>query len=197
KAVISTVPVGASPVWVLMSPDQLSVYVLNQGSGTISVIDSTTDAVIATIPVGAAPDYMFLDPSLNRVYVANTGSNDVSILDASVTPPAPIATVPVSPGVVAVTALPNGKQAYAVSLTVGAVVNTTLTAIGTVNNTVTKTRLVASVPPKCDSSVRFRSFIAAAGDSTRVYISNCDAGSTSIFRTSDNTPILSLPSPGS
>jgi YVTN family beta-propeller protein len=197
KSLIGTIPVGASPVWLQMSPDQLSLYVLNQGSNNISVVDVTTDTVIATIPVGTSPDHMFLDLRLSRLYVANTGSDNVSILDASVTPPVPITTVAVSAGVVAVTALPNGTQAYAVSVQVAASVTTTLTAINTQNNAVSKTKVVADVPAACDSTVRFRSFVAASGDGTRVYVSNCDAGATSFLRASDASTIVAMPSPPS
>jgi hypothetical protein len=38
-------------------------------------------------------------------------------------------------------------------------------------------------------------FVAAAADSSRVYVGNCDAGNTTIIRTSDNTEVLNMPAP--
>lgn len=46
----------------------------------------------------------------------------------------------------------------------------------------------------CDSA-RFRRYIASSGDSSRVYVANCDAGGTDIIRTSDDTFVLNLTAP--
>ncbi|MDN3351237.1 hypothetical protein [Actinomadura sp. DC4] len=55
NTVIGTIPVGANPRGVAISPGGTRVYVANFGSTTVSVIDTATNAVIATIPVGAFP----------------------------------------------------------------------------------------------------------------------------------------------
>jgi len=54
--------------------------------------------------------------------------------------------------------------------------------------------VAAPTVPYC-SGVRFRYMVGASADSGRVYVSSCDAGGTYIFRTSDNTGVLLLPSP--
>ncbi len=58
----------------------------------------------------------------------------------------------------------------------------------------TLTRPDVTVVPACDSA-RFRRYIASAVDSTRVYVANCDGGTTDIVRTSDDTFVLGLPAP--
>src|SRR5438128_2353717 len=50
------------------------VYVSNEESGDISVIDSATDTVIATIPVGKRPRRLSVSPDNKTVYVALSGS---------------------------------------------------------------------------------------------------------------------------
>src|SRR5262249_45132328 len=51
-------------------------------------------------------------------------------------------------------------------------------------------------PPIC-SSTRFRFSMAAGGDSSRVYLSNCDAGGVHIYDTSTDTFISLLLAPPS
>ena len=43
--------------------------------------------------------------------------------------------------------------------------------------------------------VRFRFSAAASADSSKVVVGKCDAGSTTILRTSDDTPVLDMPAP--
>ena len=52
NTVIDTVPVGVRPIHVEVSPDGQRVYVSNQGSDTVSVIDVASHAVVATFGRG-------------------------------------------------------------------------------------------------------------------------------------------------
>ena len=49
-------------------------YITNEGSSTVSVIDTATNTVIATIPVGSHPQGVAVTPDGSRVYVANQGA---------------------------------------------------------------------------------------------------------------------------
>jgi len=60
-----------------------TVYVVNEGDNTVSVIDGIRRSVIATIPVGKSPHYIVLDPSSKYAYVTNGESNSVSVLDTA------------------------------------------------------------------------------------------------------------------
>jgi len=78
-----------------------------------------------------------------------------------------------------------------------------VTVINTSGNAVKTTITMPAVPaagpyeaPIC-TSTRFRFMMAAGGDSSRVYLSSCDAGNVNIIRTSDDTYLLSLYGPPS
>ena len=51
------------------------------------------------------------------------------------------------------------------------------------------------IPGGVAGGVRFRVSSAASADSTKVIVGKCDAGSTSVIRTSDDTPVLDMPAP--
>jgi YVTN family beta-propeller protein len=57
-----------------VSPDGLHVYVNNYGSGTVSVIDTSTDVVRGAITVGGGPYGIVFSPNGARAYVANDGA---------------------------------------------------------------------------------------------------------------------------
>jgi YVTN family beta-propeller protein len=64
-------------------PEAGDVFVTNVSSGTVSVINPTTDTVIATIGVGGAPFGVAVSPigpEAGDVFVVNTGNNTVSVI---------------------------------------------------------------------------------------------------------------------
>ena len=75
-AVIATIPVGDTPAGVSVSPDGGKIYVTNELSQTLSVIDSATNTVIATIPVGFFPQGVDFLPTGSKAYIANTASRE-------------------------------------------------------------------------------------------------------------------------
>ena len=50
---------------------QTRAYVTNNGSNTVSVIDTATNTVVATIPVGFRPFGVAITPDGTRAYVTN------------------------------------------------------------------------------------------------------------------------------
>jgi YVTN family beta-propeller protein len=79
-----------------VTPDGSSVYVANQNSGTVSVIDTATNAVIATVRVGVEPNGVAVSPDGGRVYIANGASGTVSVIATATN--TVIATIPVGVG---------------------------------------------------------------------------------------------------
>jgi YVTN family beta-propeller protein len=61
--VVATVPVGANPWGVAITPDGTFVYVANVYSNTVSAIATATNTVVATIPVGANPYWVAFTPA--------------------------------------------------------------------------------------------------------------------------------------
>lgn len=60
NTVVHTIPVGANPAGVAVTPDGARVYVSNSGfflpgGDSVSVVDTSTDTVVATVPVGHHP----------------------------------------------------------------------------------------------------------------------------------------------
>ncbi len=85
-------------------------YVANAGSGTVSVIDVTTNTVVGTVTVGSGPYGVATTPGGSTAYVTNSGSNSVSVIDVATNTVVGTVTVGKSPEGVAIT--PNGAFAY-------------------------------------------------------------------------------------
>lgn len=207
----------ASPVWVVIRSDSQRAYVLNQGSGKVTVIDTSSDGVLGSVSVGSGANFMLYDKTRNRLYVTNPTANTVTALDASVDPPGPasppnpplfVASVPANP--VSVAALPDGSRIYVASVVASSgSVTSLVTVINASDGSIRSTIPLGPVPidsvnptgcgtPNPSFSqlfARFRVSIAASEDSSRVYLANCDAGNTSIIRTFDDTQVLNLPAP--
>jgi YVTN family beta-propeller protein len=77
NTISATLPVGRGPVYGVMSVDSRRVFILNQTDGTVSVINSQTNALdtpLNTITVGSNPVWADVAPALNELLVANKGN---------------------------------------------------------------------------------------------------------------------------
>src|SRR6266853_6204014 len=211
-----------APLWVTARSDSQRVYVLNF-NGVVSTIDTTStagpDNVIDASVSAPNAAYMLYDGNKNRLYIP--GGTQLTILDVSQSTPqiltgGPIAIPTVAPSsrvasdpcsltstqkltVAAVAALPDGSRAY-----VGAYYEDTsgnfspqVTVIDVASNTI-KSKFAVPGFPAFDafcSTTRFRVTMAAAGDSSRVYLASCDGGMVNIIDTTNDSYILNLPSP--
>ena len=77
---IDNITVGAHPFGIAYDSSNGYVYVINYGSGDVSVINKT-NKVIDTIRVATSPYGVAYDPSNGYVYVTNAGSGDVSVIN--------------------------------------------------------------------------------------------------------------------
>jgi len=59
------------------------VYVTNQDSKTVSVIDGALNKLIDTVTVGESPRRVVVNQETNTVYVTNQHSDTVSVIDGS------------------------------------------------------------------------------------------------------------------
>src|SRR3989442_14645141 len=57
------------------------VFVTNEKSDDVTVIDATTRKVVTTIPVGKRPRGVAVRPDGRRVYVTNSNSDSLSVID--------------------------------------------------------------------------------------------------------------------
>jgi YVTN family beta-propeller protein len=56
------------------APGAYRIYVTNERSGDLSIIDSSTHEVVSTVPLGKRPRGIHLSPDGNTIYVALSGS---------------------------------------------------------------------------------------------------------------------------
>lgn len=110
--VVATVPVGAGPHGMAVSPDGRNVYVSGDLASTVSVIDTTSDRVAQTIEVGKAPHGLAIKSDGKMLLVAVYGEDRVAFVDTSTR--AVIGTVAVAkPHTIAIR--PDDKVAYIAS----------------------------------------------------------------------------------
>jgi len=90
------VPVGSHPRTLAAAPDG-TVWVVNEGNATISVLHATSGALLTTIPLplGSAPYGIAMSPDGNHAYVTLRQSGEVARLDPATR--ALLATVAVGP----------------------------------------------------------------------------------------------------
>jgi YVTN family beta-propeller protein len=75
NTITATIPVGANPSAMAVSPDGERLYVANLGDRTVSVIDTTINQVTATIPCRAAGLYgAAVSPDGNHLYLSDVSS---------------------------------------------------------------------------------------------------------------------------
>src|SRR5690242_2448045 len=65
---------GSAPGGATSAAPPVRVYVTNEASGDISVIDPATQSVIATVKVGKRPRGLKVSPDGTMLYVALSGS---------------------------------------------------------------------------------------------------------------------------
>jgi DNA-binding beta-propeller fold protein YncE len=224
----------AAPVWAVASLDSTKLYVLDQTG--LSVIDTTSDTLIpsSSVALAAGSNFMLLDRHLNRLYITNSTTGSLTIVDAAANPLKLLPNaVALRATVAMVTALNDGTRAYVASYQVGSCstpnnpadtcITSQVAVIRTSDNALTKTIDLGSVDlttsgllqskAVCDDAAsrgRFPISIASSVDSSKVYVANCYAGSTSVIRTSDdacvtnpvthqcadiNSPVSAYPSP--
>lgn len=90
--------------------DPCRAFVANSNAGTVSVIDTSSDAVVATLAVGATPASPAVSADASRVYVPNTGSDTVSVL--SVATNAVVGTIAVGDAPTCAVVTPDGERVY-------------------------------------------------------------------------------------
>ena len=83
--VVATITVGEAPSVLALDAGNNRLYVVNSGTGTVSVINTTSQAVISTINVGILPQGLALDADNDRLYVANTGGFEGEVWGTTVT----------------------------------------------------------------------------------------------------------------
>ena len=176
--VTATIPVGSSPQGIAVDPTGTHVYVANNGSDTVSVIDTATNTVTATIDVGAAPVGVAVDPTGTQTYVTNNGSDTVSVINTATN--TVTATIDVGAAPVGVAVDPTGTHAYVTNNG-----SDTVSVINTATNTVTATIDVGTFPVG----------VAVNPAMSRAYVANVGFNTVSVIDTGTNSVIATIEPP--
>ena len=73
--VVATVPVGALPFSLVVSPDNSLVYVGNEGPNSISAINTATNQVSFTINLSGLPFYLAITPDGSKLHCIELDTN--------------------------------------------------------------------------------------------------------------------------
>ncbi len=171
--VIDPITVGTSPSAVVATSNG-KVYVANSGSGTVSVISTSTNKVTKTIQVGSSPQGLAISPDGSKVYVANTGSGTVSVINTSsdalvdVNPATwwAVDSIAVGSSPTGLAVSPDGTRLYVANKGSG-----TVSVINTANYGVTKTITAGTQPTS----------VAVSPDNKSVYVTNIGSSTVTVI----------------
>ena len=186
---VASIAVGTTPVYAVASFDRNFLYVVNQGSSDISIVDANAFTVVNTVPSGGSgPVSAFLDRSLVRLYILNQANNTVTGFDATGNSTlTKLGTATVGPNPVSLTVLTGGTRAFTANSG-----NNTVSEINTGSFT-TKALTVGADPSALVTDV------ASSNDGSKLYAASVTSGNfkngVTVIRTSDDAVITTLPSP--
>jgi YVTN family beta-propeller protein len=82
KNVIANLAAGQSPRAVAINAATNRIYVANEFSNDVTVVDGTTN-VASTVKVGPRPQYIAVSAATNRIFVSNAGDATLSVIDGA------------------------------------------------------------------------------------------------------------------
>lgn len=173
----TTINVGQGPWGVSLSPDYSKVYISNNVSGTVSVINTSSNAVTATITVGSDPEGVLVSRDGNNVYVANEASGTVSVINTLsniVT-----ATIHVGANPTQLAASPDGKTIYVSNHDARG----TISVINTAGNTVAATI----------GSLNYPTGLAISPDGSKLYVASDIQNNVTVINTANYSVITTIP----
>lgn len=168
--VVGTVTVGSAPNGVAVTPDGTHAYVANNNGGSVSVIDTATNAVVRAVSVGMGPYGVAVTPDGTRVYVTSAASGTVSMIDTAAD--TVVNTLPVGGNPLSVAITPDGTRAYLVRPGAGSV-----SVIDTATSVITKHIGLPGTAPVS---------VAISPDGTRAYVTGTN---TYVIDTATNTVV--------
>lgn len=180
-AQMALIQVGTDPRWIEMARDHGKAYVSNQGSDSVTVIDTASMAAERTLqlPEGSAPFGVAPGPDGDRLYVVNTGLDSLSAVDLVSGQVAATATA--GSGALHVAVSPDGQLAYVTNQTEGSV---------SVFDTLSMDLVTTIEGLTGATSVTFGS------QGRKAYVttgSGSSAGRLHVIRTSDHSTVGSVP----
>jgi YVTN family beta-propeller protein len=82
QTVTATLAAGTTPFSMAVNPATNKVYVVNNISNNVTVIDGATNAT-TTVGVGTNPVAVAVNPVTDKIYVVNFNSNNITVIDGA------------------------------------------------------------------------------------------------------------------
>ena len=99
-----------APSSLAVNPNTNMIYVANNMSNTVSIINGTTNGVVENIDVGDGPTSVAVNPNTNMIYVANNMSNTTSVINGKTN--SLMRNIDVGDGPISVDVNPNNSMIY-------------------------------------------------------------------------------------
>ncbi len=182
-AVTVTTPSGTSAVTSASSyvyQGDWFAYVGNEGSATVSIINTSSNTVIATPGVGLVPISIVSTQNKEKIYVVNQSSDNVSVIDGLTN--TVITTIAVGDLPNTIVMNPSGTRAY--------VTNDLSNSVSVID--IASDAVIATVPVGANPKD-----VALTPDGSKAYITNQGSADVSVIDTSSNTVIATIPIGGS
>jgi serine/threonine-protein kinase len=176
--IAAAIRVGNGAFGVAVDPSAHTAYVANNGSNSVSVIDTTSRTVTATIAVGNHPVGVAVDPSTSTVYITNYDDSSVSVIDTASRTVIAAVGVGSHPGGVVID--PDARTAY---VTGGD--NGSLSVIDTTTRAVTATVPVGKGPSR----------LAIDPTAHRLFVTTADPA-VAVIDTTNRTVVATVAVPG-
>ena len=167
---------GSFPIGIDINPITNKLYVANQFSNTISVIDIDKSKVEKNIDVGNSPYDVRVNPFSNRIYASNRDSDSISVIDGFTNKELTKISVGDSPLGIGIN-LGRG-WVYVANLD-----SKTITVIDAINNHIIKTLKYASLPYD----------VVINPVTNKVYVSDLGKDSVLVLDGSNNTLVSTIP----
>lgn len=185
NTVMATITVGGEPYAVAATPDGQRVWVSNFAQQTLNIIDTATNTIADGASLSGNPHGIAFSPAGDLAFVAVSSmpvppTSGVWIFDTTVSPPYPMAVVPVGNFPTGVTMRPDGKRLYVANY--GQIVGNTVSVIDTEPGSGTQNTVIATI------TVGTGPFqVAVSPDSRRVYVANAGSNNVSVIDAATNT----------
>ncbi|MGA2664539.1 MAG: hypothetical protein ABSF83_06330 [Nitrososphaerales archaeon] len=173
--VVSTITLGGAPWGVAYDPGRGEVFVVNSGTGIVSVISDSNDSILTSVTVGQAPYRDVYDPGRGEVFVADYGANSVSVISDETD--AVVATVPVGTSPASFAYDSGRGEVFVANSGEG-----TVSVISDSNDTVVATVSVGSGPYDL-------AYDSAKGE---VFVANALSRSVSVISDSNDTVVATI-----
>lgn len=84
NTVVDEIEVGTEPYGIVVNPNTNKIYIVNSGSGSVSVLNGATNTVIMVeINMGSQPYALAVNSRTNKIYVADYGTSCVAVINGS------------------------------------------------------------------------------------------------------------------